>query len=138
MLQGNKFLATALAGTNWPLSHAGFVHVSAGAHKVPMLGKTALIAALSSILQVGVLVFAQDSQPKPNPLPTSQTVGVGAPLIAWSELQRPQPIQQYVTTIEPASLKADQEQVQAPNLPGPNATARPTAPEAGATRTSQP
>jgi hypothetical protein len=54
------------------------------------LKKTSLIAVLSVAIP---FLFAQDAQPGPTPLAPSQTALAGAQLIAWSVLQKPQPVQ---------------------------------------------
>jgi hypothetical protein len=83
-----------------------------------MQRKTALIPALGLAFMVSPPVYGQDSQPGPSPLPPSQTVTAAARLIAWSELQKPEPIQQHLA--EPAGAEANQQPASRPKQIGPN------------------
>jgi hypothetical protein len=55
------------------------------------LKKTSLIAVLGMAIP---FLFAQDARPGSTPPVPSQTALAGAQLIAWSVLQKPQPVQQ--------------------------------------------
>ena len=58
-----------------------------------MRRETSLFLTLGLLSTIAPPIFAQDLQGQPDPVPPS-TVLVGPQLIAWSELQRPQPVQQ--------------------------------------------
>jgi hypothetical protein len=53
------------------------------------------------------LLPAQNAQPKPSPLPPSD-YGIGPQLIAWSEMQKPQPVQPQPTPDQPAAQGQEQ------------------------------
>ena len=58
-----------------------------------MRRETSLFLTLGLLSAIAPPIFAQDLQGRPDPVPPS-TVLVGPQLIAWSELQKPQPVQQ--------------------------------------------
>lgn len=60
-----------------------------------MRRETSLFLTLGLLSAIAPPIFAQDLQGRPDPVPPS-TVLVGPQLIAWSELQKPQPVQQPV------------------------------------------
>ncbi len=95
-----------------------------------MQGKAALFTLLCGIILIGPSVYAQDSQPGPKPLPPSQTTGVGAQLIVWSEVQKPKPIQiqQQSTAVAPVSGESDEYPVQTSKPADPNPRGMPIAP----------
>ena len=92
-----------------------------------MQGKAAIITLLCGITLMSPLVYTQDSQPAPKPLPPSQTTGVGAQLIVWSEVQKPKPIegQQRSPAVAPTAGQSEEGSAQPSKAATPNA--RPTA-----------
>jgi hypothetical protein len=57
-----------------------------------MKRETSLLLTLGLLSTIVPPLFAQDPHGRPDPVPPSN--GVGAQLIVWSELQKPQPIPQ--------------------------------------------
>ena len=57
-----------------------------------MRRETSLLLTLGFLSTIVPPFFAQDSQGRPDPVPPSDAVG--AQLIVWSEVQKPQPIPQ--------------------------------------------
>jgi hypothetical protein len=57
-----------------------------------MKRETSLLLTLGLLSTIVPPLFAQDPQGRPDPVPPSNDVG--SQLVAWSEVQRPQPIPQ--------------------------------------------
>jgi hypothetical protein len=58
-----------------------------------MRRETSLFLTLGFLSAIAPPIFAQDLQGRPDPVPPSSVI-VGPQLIAWSELQKPQPVEQ--------------------------------------------
>jgi hypothetical protein len=58
-----------------------------------MRRETSLFLTLGFLSAIAPPIFAQDLQGRPDPVPPSNVI-VGPQLIAWSELQKPQPVEQ--------------------------------------------
>ena len=83
------------------------------------------LATLVFLLATLPLMFAQDPQTQPSPALPSDTLG--PQLIAWSQLQKPQPVPQLMLQpdrpvhqpdVQPANPSAKQEQPAAPTFKG--------------------
>jgi hypothetical protein len=57
-----------------------------------MRRETSLFLTLGLLSAIAPPIFAQDLQGQPDPVPPSSII-VGPQLIAWSELQKPQPVE---------------------------------------------
>jgi hypothetical protein len=57
-----------------------------------MRRETSLFLTLGLLSAIAPPIFAQDLQGQPDPVPPSRVI-VGPQLIAWSELQKPQPVE---------------------------------------------
>jgi hypothetical protein len=57
-----------------------------------MKRETSLFLTLGLLSAIALPIFAQDLQGRPDPVPPSSSI-VGPQLIAWSELQKPQPVE---------------------------------------------
>ncbi|MGC2647043.1 MAG: hypothetical protein WA261_12265, partial [Candidatus Sulfotelmatobacter sp.] len=57
-----------------------------------MRRETSLFLTLGLLSTIAPPIFAQDLQGQPDPVPPSSII-VGPQLIAWSELQKPQPVE---------------------------------------------
>ena len=57
-----------------------------------MKRETSLFLTLGLLSAIAPPIFAQDLQGRPDPVPPSNVI-VGPQLIAWSELQKPQPVE---------------------------------------------
>lgn len=57
-----------------------------------MRRETSLFLTLGFLSAIAPPIFAQDLQGQPDPVPPSNII-VGPQLIAWSELQKPQPVE---------------------------------------------
>jgi hypothetical protein len=72
-----------------------------------MKRETSLFLTLGLLSAIAPPIFAQDLQGQPDPVPPSL---IGAQLIAWSELKKPQPImhpQPATADVEPSHQKAE-------------------------------
>jgi len=87
--------------------------------------ETSPLAALVFLMVTLPLMFAQDPQTQPSPALPSDTLG--PQLIAWSQLQKPQPVPQLMLQpdrpvhqpdVQPANPSAKQEQPAAPTFKG--------------------
>ncbi|MGA9507405.1 MAG: hypothetical protein WBV55_02035 [Candidatus Sulfotelmatobacter sp.] len=56
-----------------------------------MKRETSLFLTLGLLSAIAPPIFAQDLQGRPDPVPPSKII-IGPQLIAWSELQKPQPV----------------------------------------------
>ena len=57
-----------------------------------MRRETSLFLTLGLLSAIAPPIFAQDLQGQPDPVPPSSII-IGPQLIAWSELQKPQPVE---------------------------------------------
>ena len=57
-----------------------------------MKRETSLFLTLGLLSAIAPPIFAQDLQGQPDPVPPSNII-VGPQLVAWSELQKPQPVE---------------------------------------------
>jgi hypothetical protein len=57
-----------------------------------MRRETSLFSTLGLLSAISPPIFAQDLQGQPDPVPPSNII-VGPQLVAWSELQKPQPVE---------------------------------------------
>jgi hypothetical protein len=74
-------------------------------------------------------IFGQDSQPRPSPLPPSQTVTIGAQLVVWSDVQKPEPAQKQLA--RPANEPAVQQPPSRPQPVDRVVSTRPVVPSPG-------
>ncbi len=81
-----------------------------------MRRQTSLLATLALLAGISLSIVAEDQQSGPSPAPLTV---IGPPLIAWSDLQKPQPI--LVPVPDPASQEPDKRAVQPVRLPQANA-----------------
>jgi hypothetical protein len=88
-----------------------------------MRRETSLFLTLGLLSAIAPPIFAQDPQGQPDPVPPSNVI-VGPQLIAWSELQKPHPI-------ERPEQKAAEHNDQ-PNRNAPEPTTRPAQPQGDA------
>jgi hypothetical protein len=77
--------------------------------------KTSLFLALSFLSTIGPPIFAQDLQGRPDPVPPISILG--PQLIAWSEMQKPQPILESVPQSGRNAQQANQKPELAPAQP---------------------
>jgi hypothetical protein len=72
-----------------------------------MRRETSLFLTLGLLSTIAPPIFAQDLQGQPDPVPPS-SITVGPQLIAWSELQKPQPVER--SDQKPAEQRNQQDQ----------------------------
>jgi hypothetical protein len=80
-----------------------------------MKRKTSLFATLGVLLAIAPLMFAQDLQTQPSPALPSDILG--PQLIAWSQLQKPQPVPQPLPTPDRPAQQPAQQPAQSANPP---------------------
>ncbi|MGB7602649.1 MAG: hypothetical protein WBM24_20270 [Candidatus Sulfotelmatobacter sp.] len=92
-----------------------------------MRRETRLFLTLGLLSAIAPPIFAQDLQGPPDPVPPSNVI-VGPQLIAWSELQKPQPVER------PEQTPAEHNDQRNQNAPEP--AKRPAQPQGDAHRVS--